>query len=96
MDKTRSAWRWRISHGQGFTGPGLIQVQKLAGVRVRCPKCGQAACVPYRQELGLTVGYRYYMKCRSCHKKTVTSQRALTELVREQSPGIYKEILNFR
>jgi hypothetical protein len=93
MDTSRARWRWRISHGRSYFGPGLIQVQKLVHLLVRCPKCGEVACMPYRQPLSMSNGYRCYLKCRSCHKQTRINSRTLAALVREQAPATYQEIL---
>jgi hypothetical protein len=83
-------WRTRITTGSTSTGPGLLQVQKLTRILVRCPKCGNQSGVLYRMFESQLSGRRgHYVKCRSCHEKTFISARVFEALVRDVLPATY-------
>lgn len=78
--------RWRLRVAVGYwssRGPTLVQVRKLTGVLVRCPKCGRPACVPYSEFQSRYSRGGDYLKCRSCHEKTYIGAQALAALLRD-------------
>jgi hypothetical protein len=81
-------WRTTIGLSTGSRRPGFYFYKKLSGVLLRCPKCGQAASALYRQQLYRSLLFRYYVKCRSCHKFTfITEKSTLVGLLRQAMPG---------
>jgi hypothetical protein len=86
-------WRKRVVTGTSSFGPGLLLVDKLPGILVRCPKCGKQACVPYRQAESLNSAGGHYLKCRSCREKTRISDRVFVALLKEVMPAAYAEAL---
>jgi hypothetical protein len=72
-----------VAVGYSSRGPSLVQVRKLTGVLVRCPKCGQPACAPYSEFESRYSRGGDYLKCRSCHEKTYVAAQALAALLRD-------------
>jgi hypothetical protein len=79
-------WKLRVAVGYSGRGPSLVQVRKLTGVLVRCPKCGRPACVPYSEFQSRYSRGGDYLKCRSCHEKTRVGAQALATLLRDVLP----------
>jgi DNA-directed RNA polymerase subunit N (RpoN/RPB10) len=86
-------WRTRIAFGYSTAGPGLLQVKKLTGILVRCPKCGNQTGVLYQNYESPVHTDGYYLKCRSCREKMFISQRAFEALVSEVLPATYTRLL---
>jgi hypothetical protein len=72
-----------VAVGYSGRGTSLVQVRKLTGVLVRCPKCGRPACVPYSEFQSRYSRGNDYLKCRSCHEKTYVGAQALATLLRD-------------
>lgn len=92
-------WRTRVVPGESSYGVGFSFVQKLAGVSVRCPRCGQLACSLYRQQYRVYAeGPGYYLKCRSCHMKSYPRLHPnFIQLLRDAlPPAEMQEILDRR
>jgi ribosomal protein S27E len=86
-------WRTRITFGDSSFGPSLLQVKKLTGILVRCPKCGNQTGVVYQQFESRNSAEIHYVKCRSCHEMSFISDRAFAALVREVLPTSYTRLL---
>ena len=76
-------WRLRVAVGHSARGPSLVQVRKLTGVLVRCPKCGRPACAVYSEFESRYSRGGDYLKCGSCHEKTYIGPRDLAALLRD-------------
>jgi hypothetical protein len=87
LSGTKVRWRTRAVFGSSSVGPSLIQVKKLTGVLVRCPKCGRQACVPYRTFRSIGSAGGCYLKCGSCHEKTFVSDRLVAKLLKDVLPA---------
>lgn len=81
-------WRTTVGLSTGSRRPGLYLYKKLAGVLLRCPKCGQAASALYREQIYRSLRFRYHVKCGSCHGITfITMQSTLIGLLRDAMPA---------
>jgi len=86
-------WRKRIVTGTSSFGPGLLLVDKLAGIQLQCPKCGSRKCAVYRHPESRSSAGGYYLKCNACNRKTHMSERVFGALVREALPANYMDVL---
>lgn len=79
----KARWSLRIATG----GRGFVQVKKLTGVLVTCPKCGRRSAVLYRR-FGLwgSAGV-CYLKYRSCHEMTFVSDRLAASVLKDALPA---------
>jgi DNA-directed RNA polymerase subunit RPC12/RpoP len=80
-------WRTRITTGSTSTGPGFLQVKKLTGILVRCPKCGHRTGVLYQMFEAINTPDIHYVKCRTCGEQTFISARVFEALVRDVLPA---------
>jgi hypothetical protein len=87
-------WQLRIVTGTSSFGPCLLLVDKLTGVLVRCPTCGDHACMPYRERESLSSAGGYYLNCRACRRKRILiSDQVFAGLLREALPTTYIRVL---
>jgi ribosomal protein S27E len=80
-------WRTRITFGNTSFGPGLLQVKKLTGILVRCPRCGHRTAVLYQMFEARNTSDIHYVKCRTCGDQTFISDRVFEALVRDVLPA---------
>ena len=87
-------WRTTVAPARWAERPGLYVYEKLTGVLLRCPKCGQEAGVLYRKLMRLTHRFAYQLRCRSCRDFTIINQKpVLVSLVRDALPAAEVEDL---
>jgi hypothetical protein len=94
-DSSEVRWRKRVVTGASSFGPGMLLVDKLSGVLVRCPKCGQLACTPYWQHESLNAAGGYYLNCRACcRKRILIGDKGFAALLQEVLPATYTQLLH--
>lgn len=90
----RVRWRLRLVFGASAISSGPVVVaDQLGGVRFGCPNCSRGDAVLLRERGGLGGGANYYLKCKSCGKKTPLAKTAVAMSLERMLPDQVERLL---